>query len=89
MSKNNEKQLTKLKDMLIDGSVHFTYTKVDGSERKAFGTLKLDDSVKASIKGNGHVIPDSIFVYYDLGSEGWRSFRKSNFIMIDEQTKKD
>lgn len=72
------------RDCLFKGEVNFVYKKVDGSERKARGTLKpellpppkpkIDDGVeKKFIKKRR--MPEDTCCYWDLDAEGWRSFK--------------
>jgi hypothetical protein len=88
MSEEMEK---KFKQALKEGKVKFEYKKVDGSIRKALGTLnpelmpgtgatekKIEDGKKKRF------VPPSILIYFDLESEGFRSFRKDNFIKFEE-----
>ena len=70
-----------IKERLASGGVHFTYRKKDGTEREAYGTRNID-----IIAGND-AIPSGfgstkrgVITYYDIDSEGWRSFRIENFI---------
>lgn len=83
------------------GKVKFEYKKVDGSTRKAEGTLKpeLMDGAKATDKKvedgkKKRFVPPTVIVYWDLEAAGFRSFRKENFIKYeavkeDKDEKKD
>lgn len=75
-----------LKERLKNGVVEFTYTKKDGSTRTARGTTQHD--VITEDGGNlptGKYIElsDEVTRYYDLNSNGWRSFTNANLISID------
>lgn len=77
-------QIKEFKEALHNGIVEFKYTKVNGDERTAKGTLKQED-----IESNGGSMPkgvmevsDETIRYYDINSEGWRSFRTENFVSI-------
>lgn len=71
-----------LKEKLREGIVQFEYTKKDGSIRTAKGTLNLDLIKKfgAEPKGTQTEISDAVIRYYDINSEGWRSFIKENLV---------
>ena len=58
--------------------VSFAYEKADGTLRKAKGTLQ---GVQALIKGTGTDTPKTV-CYYDVDSNGWRSFKIENLITI-------
>lgn len=80
------------KKKLKAGEVKFKYTKKDGSEREALGTLdpKLmnlpekktsNDIDKASNKQKKvRKLPSDSVFYYDLEAKGFRSFKMSNFV---------
>lgn len=58
----------------------FTYTKKDGTERKAVGTLNdalipIDHQVTED-PSTGNVNTPANFRYYDLEKSGWRSLSK-------------
>jgi hypothetical protein len=80
----NTQEIKEFKNALHNGIVEFKYTKVNGDERIARGTLQ--DTV---ITEDGGSMPkgvmetsDETIRYYDLNSNGWRSFRIENFIGI-------
>ena len=58
--------------------VQFSYEKIDGTLRKAKGTLR---GVSAIIKGTGTETPKTV-KYYDIEADGWRSFKIENLITI-------
>jgi len=69
------------KKALHNGVVEFKYKKKNGDERVAKGTLNVEVMGKEnSPKGTGYDIIDSNIRYYDLNSEGWRSFVTENLI---------
>lgn len=77
-------QIKDFKTKLHEGVVEFKYTKVNGEERTARGTLH-----ETAITEDGGSMPkgvmevsDETIRYYDLNSNGWRSFRVDNFIEI-------
>ena len=59
--------------------VHFAYLKADGTIRKAIGTLK--DTAEL-VKGTGHTDTGKAFKYYDVESQGFRSFKVENLLTI-------
>jgi len=67
-------RVIKLQIALLCGVVEFQYRKVDGSIRKAVGTL---DRVPET-KGNGSA--KGVFVYFDIEANGWRSAKVDNLI---------
>jgi len=62
----------KLKTRMLAGEAEFAYRKVDGTARRAFGTLC---GPFARAKGTGRPASDKVLAYYDLESDGWRSCR--------------
>ena len=70
-----------IKERLTSGSVHFTYLKKDGTEREAYGTRNpgIINDYNATPSGNG-TEKTRVITYYDLNSNGWRSFKVENFI---------
>ena len=72
-----------LKSQMRNGVVEFSYTKKDGSTRVAKGTLNFDimgeeNQPKSGIGYNS----DTTTRYFDVISDGWRSFKNDNFIEI-------
>lgn len=96
MSETEEKEF---REAMKEGPVEFEYRKVDGTVRKAKGTLKedlMDLPPQASGKDveavgkKKHFVPPTVFVYWDLDAGGFRSFRKDNFIKFKKvESKKD
>lgn len=80
--------LATLKEKMHNGAVSFTYTKKNGEERNAVGTLNLslisglcgEENIP---KGNSHA--SSVQPYFDLNSRGWRSFCVENLVSIGEE----
>lgn len=69
------------KKALHNGVVEFKYKKKNGEERVAKGTLNVEVMGEANTpKGTGYDIADTNIRYYDLNSEGWRSFLIENLI---------
>lgn len=86
--KTKRSELQRLRRLLKKGVVEFMYKKVDGTERKARGTLKTslipeidrgDDRIKNTNK--------DVLNYWDLKKDDWRCMRKDNFIKIIEKEK--
>ena len=83
------KDLAKLKRLLKNGVVEFSYKKKDGSVRKAKGTLKdellpetdRDDERKKNLS-------KECFYYYDLKRDDFRCFIRDNFLEIKEKKDK-
>ena len=81
--KTKRSELQRLRRLLKKGVVEFMYQKIDGTERKARGTLKPslipeidrgDDRIKNTNK--------DVLNYWDLKKDDWRCMRKDNFIKI-------
>ena len=84
-TENLTESLQLLKQKVHDGEVNFTYQKKDGSERTARGTLNVQVmGEENSPKGMDYNKNDDVTRYYDLNSNGWRSFTNVNLISIDE-----
>ena len=90
----NKETIENVKTRLAHSFEHFSYKKVDGTVREAFGT-----TCEEYIKDYGGELPkgtgterhnDDIVRYYDVESKGWRSFRFENFIefISEEETDK-
>ena len=72
----------RLKARMRSDVVTFYYLKVDGTLRRAAGTLRLD-MIPSRTEGNGNRRQsEAAQVYYDTEKSAWRSFRKSNLIGI-------
>lgn len=86
----NTETIENLKSQMRNGVVEFSYTKKDGSTRIAKGTLNFDVMGEENLPKNG-VSYDSETTtrYFDVNSNGWRSFKNDNFIEIlsNEETK--
>ena len=77
-------EIKDFKNALHNGVVEFKYTKVNGDERVARGTLHetaITEDGGSMPKGT-MTVSDETIRYYDLNSNGWRSFRTENFIGI-------
>lgn len=76
--------IQEFKDLLRNGKVSFKYTKKDGTERVAIGTLNNEyiESESATPKGDNKFESDTIVRYYDINANGWRSFIFENLIEI-------
>ncbi len=68
----------KLKACLASGIVCFTFRKVDGSLRQAFGTLANTPATANS----GRKPNDKVQTYYDTEKQEWRCFKKCNLISV-------
>lgn len=70
-------QLYRLTKQMRSGVVRFAYEKVDGTLRRAVGTLK---DTAALVKGTGRSDDGQTVKYYDVEAAGWRSFKTENFV---------
>lgn len=59
--------------------VQFSYEKINGTLRKAKGTLR---DVSVLVKGTGRSDDGRTVKYYDIEADGWRSFKIENLITI-------
>lgn len=87
MNNENLKTLIEVfKNKLRNGIVKFVYTKKNGEERHATGTLMLDiiEEHNATPKGTGSEMPLDIIKYFDVDKEGWRSFSVYDFVKYEE-----
>ena len=72
-------------DMLHKGIVEFEFIKKDGTVRSAKGTLEPSLLPPAKPEGDSEVAAprkknESVFVYYDLEKNAFRSFVKASFL---------
>lgn len=77
-------EIKDFKNALHNGVVEFKYTKVNGDERIARGTLHetaITEDGGSMPKGT-MTVSDETIRYYDLNSNGWRSFRVENFVEV-------
>ena len=73
--------IEELKEKLHTGVVEFSYKKKDGSIRTAKGTLNAKHIPEEHVpKNTGYEAPVGVQRYYDLNSEGWRSFLVENLV---------
>lgn len=68
-------KVIKLGWAMLIGKVNFSYKKVDGSIRKAVGTLDVDYK-RVSDKPSNF----GLFTYFDVEADGWRSAKVENLI---------
>lgn len=60
--------------------VKFWFTKVDGSLREAYGTLK--ESMLPVTQGTGRKANDTLQTYFDTEKNEWRCFKKANLVKM-------
>lgn len=78
-----------LEKELSKGVRIFEYRKVDGSVRKAIGTLNskiLESAVGRKSKSSASRNVD-VTLYFDMEAQAFRSFRTSNFIGFKDDQK--
>jgi len=81
MAEVKEVNIANFKNALHKGVVEFKYKKKNGEIRSAKGTLNIEVMGEDNApKGTGYEITDDNIRYYDLNSEGWRSFIPENLI---------
>ena len=71
----------KLISKLKAGIARFTFTKSNGEVREAIGTLR-NGNFQYQTKGNKKSNPAHVVKYFDIVSNGWRSFRLDRLIEI-------
>lgn len=84
------KDLARLKRLLKNGVVEFSYKKKDGSLRKAKGTLK-DELLPETDKGDERKrnLSKDCFYYFDLKKDDYRCFLRDNFVEIKDTKDKN
>ena len=81
LGKIKDTDIQNFKNALHKGIVEFKYKKKDGSIRDAKGTLNIDVMGNENAPtGSGHNVSDANIRYYDLNSNGWRSFIYNNLL---------
>lgn len=84
LSDDNETLIDELKEKLRNGEARFTYKKKNGDERTARGTLKKEIYGEANEpKGTAKSVPENQIRYFDLDSNGWRSFIAENLVSVE------
>lgn len=69
----------RLHTKMLKGICKFYFTKVDGTTREAFGTLK--DSLLPET-GESRKPNPTVQVYFDTDKQAWRCFKKANLMAI-------
>lgn len=84
------KDLARLKRLLKNGVVEFSYKKKDGSLRKAKGTLK-DELLPETDKDDKRKrnLSKDCFYYFDLKKDDYRCFLRDNFVEIKDTKDKN
>lgn len=70
----------KLKNEMKNKIVKFYFSKVDGSIREAFGTLKAE--LLPETKGADRKPNDTIQTYFDTEKQEYRCFKKANLVQV-------
>lgn len=79
----NTEAINNLKSEMRKGVVEFSYTKKDGSTRIAKGTLNFEIMGEENTPKSGVAYDSETTTrYFDVNSEGWRSFKNDNFLEI-------
>lgn len=79
--------VVELKENLKKGIVKFSYLKKDGTIREAEGTTKvsiLEEHNAVPQENSEYSYTDEVTRYYDINSEGWRSFRNEKLLYVYE-----
>jgi hypothetical protein len=69
-----------LRERLLTSTVHFSFTKKDGTLRDAFGTLKADKITTPA--GESSAPNPAVGTYFDIEANGWRSYIIANLVAI-------
>lgn len=72
--------IAKLRKAMRNGIVKFIYTKLDGSTRTAWGTLK--ENLLPATQGTGRKANETLVTYYDTEKSSYRSFKVANFVTM-------
>ena len=73
-----------LKEELHKRQVKFKYTKKDGTERVANGTLNSSIYGEENEPiGNCRAMPENQVRYFDIDAQGWRSFLAENLVSYE------
>jgi len=67
---------------LKSGIVYFRFTKQDGQERRAIGTLN-PSNFKYEPTGTGRAKTPEVITFWDVENRGFRSFKIDNLISIE------
>ena len=70
----------KVRQAMVKRIVKFYFTKVDGTTREAYGTLKSD--IVPATGDNNRKKNDTLQVYYDTEKQGWRCFKRANLLRM-------
>ncbi len=70
----------KLRIKMMSGIVKFYFTKVDGTVREAYGTLKTE--LLPAIKGTERKTNPTVQTYYDTEKGEYRCFKVANLARI-------
>ena len=79
--------IEEMKNLMTDGMCHFTFTKVNGEARDAYGTRASDlieryeDKMKTPSKRKPAF--NGTFSYFDLVRRDWRCFRVDTLVELD------
>ena len=80
----NQDIVKALKEELHKRQVKFKYTKKDGTERNAVGTLNPSIYGEENEPvGTGRSVPENQVRYFDIDAQGWRSFLVENLISYE------
>ncbi|BDE81293.1 SH3 beta-barrel fold-containing protein [Porphyromonas somerae] len=66
----------KLRAQMLSGVVEFWFTKSDGTQRQAFGTLRSD--LISEVKGGERKHYEHLQTYWDTEKQAFRSFKLIN-----------
>lgn len=81
-----DNNILELKEHLKNGIVEFSFIKKDGTTRSAKGTTNIGiiSEVGGTLPiGADYKISDNVTKYYDIESQGWRSFINENFVSFN------
>ena len=71
-------------EMLNEGKVEFSFTKINGEKRDAVGTTNLDLIPASDRTTITNSESSDTVTYYDLGKNAYRTFRRSSVTRVAE-----
>ena len=83
-------EIEDLKNQMIEGFCHFTFKKVNGEIRDAYGTRAADIIEKYDVESKTKSVNKSsgfngTFAYFDMVKRAWRCFRIDALICLDRE----
>ena len=81
--------IEEMKNLMGDGICHFTFAKVNGEHRDAYGTRAADIiencGDKTKVTSRRKATFNGTFSYFDLVRRDWRCFRVDTLVALDRE----